>query len=239
MIIKFVFITLFGLLMLIEESVTKDADWMFQSESQWDSQWKKGNWNYMDKVPVERSKLAVVAELVKLYGSNSTDYGLLDVGCGEGTIMDFLDTRKRKNYVGIDLSIEAVKAGRAKRPEGRFIHAAAHTFSPKRKGHKFSTIIFSDVLYYIDHEGTLNRYNNEILSHDGIVIISIFQKPENNQIMYENIFQSARSIFDKVDEMHLSGTTVKTAHGSGAVVAQTGFWIEVYKKKGNTGGGGA
>lgn len=191
----------------------------------------------MDVIPVERAKVAVLAELSKLYGRNGTSSsyaeagGILDVGCGEGSLLDFISRESQKAYVGIDISREAIRAARSKRPQGRFVHALAHSFQPRRAGAKFNLVIFSDVLYYIDHESTLLRYNDELLTSDGVVIISIFQKPETDKVLYENIFESARNIFDKVDEMHLSGTTQKTAHGSDMVTAKTGFRIEVFKKK--------
>ncbi len=238
----------------LQAQAKKDPSWMFQSERKWDEQWSRGNWDYMDVVPVERAKHAVVSELMSIYSSNSTtstssssssssSTSTLDVGCGEGTLYGFLEPERKKGYVGIDLSREAIQAARRKRgggqgqgqgqgqSEGRFVHAAAHTFTPKRRQHKFETVIFSDVLYYVDHESVLRRYNNELLSDQGIVIISIFQKPDSPKIMYENIFSAARLIFDKVDEMHLSGTTRKTAHSTVETVAPTGFWIEAYRKK--------
>ena len=128
----------------------------------------------------------------------------LDVGCGEGTLYDFLSSEHQRQYVGIDLSREAIMAAGRKRKEGRF-SPAAHSFTPKRRLHRFETIVFSDVLYYIDHESALRRYNEEILADEGIVIISIFQKPDTNLILYENIFTAARNMFEKVDEMHLAG----------------------------------
>ena len=194
----------------------------------------------MDLVPVERAKVAVLAEMTKIYDNNNlTTSGvadsegkyILDVGCGEGSMLDFLSREDRRVYVGIDISREAIRAARAKRPQGRFVHALAHSYVPRRSGTKFRLIIFSDVLYYIDHESTLQRYNDELLASNGLVIISIFQKPDTNGVLYENIFLSARSIFDKIDEMHLSGTTQKTAHGNDVVTAKTGFRIEVFRKK--------
>ena len=233
--------TLVCLLSLLSVSTAKNPEWLFQSEDKWDQQWKRGNWAYMDQVPVERAKVAVLAELAQLYGhTNFTTQGainggegggILDVGCGEGSMLDFLSREDRKAYVGIDISREAIHAARTKRPQGRFLHAMAHSFVPRRPGAKFRLIIFSDVLYYIDHESTLQRYNDELLTDDGLVIISIFQKPETDKVLYENIFESARKIFDKQDEMHLSGTTQKTAHGSDVVTAKTGFRIEVFRKK--------
>ena len=213
----------------------KDSSWMFQSEKKWDEQWSKGSWNYMDIVPVERAKHAVVGELMAIYSGNVSADGqiisTLDVGCGEGTLYGFLGPERQRQYVGIDLSREAISAARRKHEKGRFIHAPAHSFTPKRRRYRFETIVFSDVLYYIDHESTLRRYDEHLLADNGVVIISIFQKPDTNQVLYENIFSAARSIFDKVDEMNLAGTTRKTAHAASETVAKTGFRIEVFRKR--------
>ena len=45
-------------------------------------------------------------------GSNSS---VLDVGCGEGAISDFLSPVQNSRYVGVDLSKEAVQVAKNKR----------------------------------------------------------------------------------------------------------------------------
>lgn len=203
---------------------------MFQSEKKWDDQWSKGQWAYMDKVPIERCKIALIGELSKMYSSfnSSAKPYVLDIGCGEGSLADFLREDQKRFYTGIDVSKQAVLSARQKRPDLRFIHAPAHKFVPRRLNARFSLITMADMLYYVDYKMVLNKYR-DLLMDDGIMIISMFQKKD--KVIYENIWQYAREILDKVDEMELLGTTKKKAHGAREVVDTTVFHIEVYRKK--------
>ena len=202
--------------------------WMFQSEKKWDAQWRAGQWSYMDKVAVERSKIAVMGVMGQLY-SNATG-SVLDVGCGEGSLADFLTSEQQAQYVGVDLSKEAVLSGRRKRPKLRFVHSAAHHFKPRREGMRFDLIVFADMLYYVEYEKVMNQFD-AYLNPNGIVIISIFHHSE--ELMYKNIFDAAGKIFDKVDEIEVAGTTKKQAHGAEVVVTKVAFHIETYRKKTN------
>ena len=203
--------------------------WMFQSEKKWDAQWRAGQWSYMDKVAVERSKIAVMGVMGQLYSNASGS--VLDVGCGEGSLADFLSEQQRAQYVGVDLSKEAVLSGRRKRPHLRFVHAAAHHFRPRKEGRTtFDLVVFADMLYYVEYENVLRQYD-EFLNPNGIVIISIFHHSE--QLMYKNIFDCAAKIFEKVDEVEVAGTTKKQAHGAEVVVTKVAFHIETYRKRAN------
>jgi len=199
-----------------------ENQWMFQSESKWDKEWKSGAWDYMEKIAVERSRIAVVGGVfVQMYSHSNAS--VLDVGCGEGSIADFLNEHQRHKYVGIDLSKEAIHAAKkARGPPLKFVHAAAHLFQPQ---HKFDVVIFSDVLYYVEHEKVLRQYE-QILNPNGIVIISIFHQTE--KLMYEHIFNFARQIFDYVDEIDVAGFTRKQSEST---KEKTAFHIEVYRLK--------
>lgn len=194
---------------------------MFQSEAKWDREWKSGEWNYMEKVAVERSKNSIIGSvLVQMYSYPNAS--VLDIGCGEGPISDFLTDAQKARYVGVDLSQIAIQNARKLRPPPiKFVHAAAHRFHPQ---HTFDVIIFSDVLYYVEHEKVLQQYNG-YLNPNGILIISIFHQSKQ---LYEHIFNFARSIFDKIDFMDISGQTKK---GLSDKVELTSFHIEVYRKK--------
>jgi len=208
--------------------------WMFQSEEKWDSQWRAGQWAYMDTVAIERAKVSVVGVLAQIYAANmttsvSTGQGsVLDIGCGEGSLADFLSAEQQPGYVGVDLSREAILSAKRKRPNMKFVHSAAHKFHPK--GSKtFNVISFADMLYYVDHKSVLEQYNS-YLSPGGIVIISMFFQ-QKGKLLYENIWNDARKTFQKIDEMELAGSTKKQAHGKAVVETATAFHIEVYRKR--------
>jgi 2-polyprenyl-3-methyl-5-hydroxy-6-metoxy-1,4-benzoquinol methylase len=163
------------------------GDWMFQSEQKWDQQWKSGAWDYMDKVAVERSKIAIIGGVFAHIYTNS-NASVLDMGCGEGAMSDFLSEGQKQRYLGVDLSKEAIVNARLKRPKLKFLHSGVYQFVPH---HQFDIIVFSDVLYYVEHEKILQQYS-KYLTPTGIIILSIFHTTE--KIMYENIFNSARNI---------------------------------------------
>jgi len=188
----------------------------------------------MDTVAIERAKVSVVGVLAQIYAANSTatsaaaQGSVLDIGCGEGSLADFLSTDQQAGYVGVDLSREAILSAKRKRPTMKFVHSAAHKFHPK--GHKtFKVISFADMLYYVDHKSVLEQYSG-YLAPEGIVIISMFFQ-EKGKLLYQNIWNDARAMFDKIDEMELSGSTKKQAHGKAVVETATAFHIEVYRKR--------
>lgn len=203
-------------------SVLCEDQWLFQSESKWDKEWKSGAWTYMETVAVERSRIAVVGGvMIPMYANPNAS--VLDIGCGEGSISDFLKDDQKSRYVGVDISKEAILAAkRARGPPMRFVHATAHLFKPM---HKFDVVVFSDVLYYVEHEKVLKQYEG-YLNPNGIVIISIFH--QTDKLMYPHIFEYAAKVFDKLDEMDVSGYTRKHKDGP---VEKTAFHVEVYRKK--------
>jgi SAM-dependent methyltransferase len=203
-------------------SSAADGQWLFQSESKWDKEWKSGSWDYLETVACERSRIAVIGGvLVPMY--SHANASVLDIGCGEGPIADFLTADQRSKYVGVDISKEAIHSAKRKRgPPLKFVHATAHEFTPQ---HKFDVVIFSDVLYYVEYEKVLKQYEGYLLPR-GIIIISIFHQSE--KLMYENIFKFARSSFEFLDEMEVSGFTKKN---KGLNLEKTAFHIEVYRRK--------
>lgn len=227
---QFIGAVLLGLALLSICVKIQAADkWMFQSESKWDKEWRSGAWNYMDKIAVERSRIAVIGGVfVPMHGSANAS--VLDIGCGEGAISDFLPLHQQSKYVGLDLSKEAILAAKkARGPPRKFVHANLYDFSP-RNGQKFDVIVFSDVLYYVEYEKALRQYA-EYLNPNGIFIISIFHQTE--KLMYENIWSYARTTYKLLDEMDISGNTVKGAiHGkAGGAKEKTAFHIEVFRGK--------
>lgn len=71
------------------------------SKEKWESEYSKGQWNYLDQETVERSRTAIVA-VFTLYKRG--DGIILDVGCGEGVLYDYLPESSRSNYIGVDIS---------------------------------------------------------------------------------------------------------------------------------------
>ncbi len=216
-----VILLLLVLFLFLDDSIS-EKQWMSIPESKWDNEWKSGLWKYMDTVAIERGKVAVIGGvLIPTYASSNAS--VLDVGCGEGAISDFLHPSQKAKYVGVDLSSEAIKSAKKLRGQPmKFVHSAAHEFHPK---HQFDVVIFSDMLYYVEHEKVIKQYY-DYLTPNGVMIISIFYM-QDNKLLYENIWNFARGLMKKVDEMDMSGYTKK---GKSDKLVKTAFHLEVYKK---------
>lgn len=204
------------------ESPKQKKNWMFQSENKWDREWKNGMWEFLETIPIERARISVIGSVL-IPGYTPVNASVLDVGCGEGAIADFLNPERKARFVGMDLSVEAINLAIKKRgPPMTFIHAAAHAYVPDRL---FDAIVFSEVLYYVNHAKILMQYE-QALAPKGIFIISIFHQP--NLAKYDNIFMFARERYELVDEMFVEGYTKKSRNGGRE---KTSFRVEVYRIK--------
>lgn len=190
--------------------------------SRWDKEWSSGAWDYLENIATERARIAVIGGVfVDMYAPKNAS--VLDIGCGEGAISDFLSPSQKAHFVGIDFSKEAIRLAKSKRKHPmKFVHVGAADFEPS---HKFDVIIFSEVLYYVDHEKIIDKYIS-LLNPNGIIIISIFH--QKDAILYENIFKYGRQVMDLIDEMEMSGFIRKKRD---ATLEKTAFHMEVYRKK--------
>ena len=136
------------------------------SERYWDQTYSIGGWDYLNGV----AAVFEVRHYIELRTVLCKHGAILDVGCGEGILVRHLDPHVRANYVGIDFSHTALE--KANRLSGvTFTRSSAEQFdSPEQ----FHAIIFNEVLYLIcEPIHHLQRYLT-MLSHDGIVILSMF-----------------------------------------------------------------
>lgn len=178
----------------------------------------------MERNGVERSRNAVIGGvLCHLYGSKNAS--ILDVGCGEGPISDFILQSQKPRYVGMDISKEAIRIAKSKRgPPLRFVHAEAHAFKPNSK---FDIIIFSEVLYYVDHVKVIDQYDL-YLNPGGVMIISVYHLQETLAPEHQKIFDYAKFKYLAIDEINVSGFMQKKVNGK---KEKTALHIEVFKQK--------
>lgn len=129
-----------------------------------DDSFERGYGELMER-ECEQARYQAIGQIVSALPSHSS---LLDVGCGIGTVADYLPTL---DYTGIDASEEALRIARGKRL-GTFICADAESF---RIDKKFDVILFNEVLYYLTAPlDQLIRYK-EFLSDGGSIIVSTWQ----------------------------------------------------------------
>lgn len=136
----------------------------------WEAQYRRGDWDFMRRLD-ERARYSVVASYLRDVAPAGA---VLDVGCGEGLLLDELAPRGYARYLGIDLS-EAALARAAPRADERtaFLAADAEAWEPP-PGRSWDAIVMSECVYYFaDPLGTVARYER-CLAPGGLLVVSMF-----------------------------------------------------------------
>ena len=135
----------------------------FSINAQWDDRFERGYGELMER-DCERVRYQAIGQIVAALPVRSS---LLDVGCGVGTVADYLPAL---DYTGIDVSQKALAIARNRHP-GAFICSDAESFCIDKQ---FDVILFNETLYYLeDPLEQLARYR-EFLSDRGSMVVSIW-----------------------------------------------------------------
>jgi len=163
------------------------------SKNKWEKEFSAGQWDYLDSTPAERARSAIIGMLCQHYYIKGK---ILDVGCGLGTTVDFLNTDQRRKYLGLDISEEAVKKARKKNTA--FL---ASDFDNFKSTKKFDVIIFNEVLYYMDENSAFEQALN-ILTEHGIILVSLYQM--KNKRYDQKIWKASRKFFQTIEAIEVS-----------------------------------
>ena len=193
------------------------------SSANWEKEFSGGNWDYLGKIPVERARNSVICGVFALQHAPSGK--ILDVGCGEGVLSDYLNEEQKKHYMGIDLSHEAIKIAKKKRETLSFMQADASAFVPT-PGQTYDIIVFNEMLYYMNHKEILEKYSTPAyLSAGGIIVISVWFSKKFD-VLKTSIFRDASNMLRSVDFVEVSGLT-----GTGNSKRLVHFHIEAFTLK--------
>ncbi|MFL6721664.1 MAG: class I SAM-dependent methyltransferase [Sphingomonas sp.] len=152
----------------------------------WDRMFAEGEWDYLDSLG-EAARYALIAGYIH---RRPPPISVLDVGCGAGILLRYLD-HSRVRYSGIDLSSAAIEQARARFPGAEFNALDVSDYAPP--GEAFGVVVFNEVLPHIDDPlGELARYL-EYLRPNGIVVISTYQNPNprSNAAMFSQLLDAA------------------------------------------------
>ena len=163
------------------------------SKNKWEKEFSAGQWDYLDSTPAERARSAVIGMLCQYYFPKGK---ILDVGCGLGTTVDFLNIDQRQKYLGLDISEEAIKKAGKKKTD--FLVSDFNNFKSSKK---FDVIIFNEVLYYMDENSAFEQALN-ILTRNGIILISLYQM--KNKRYDQKIWKASRKFFKTTEAIEVS-----------------------------------
>ncbi|MFY9822260.1 MAG: class I SAM-dependent methyltransferase [Thermoanaerobaculia bacterium] len=135
----------------------------------WEEQYRRGHWELMRGLDEVARYSVIAGYLHRLKPGGS----VLDVGSGEGLLLDHLAPYGTSRYHGIDLS-EAAIAQAAPRANERatFAAADAETYVPQGR---FDAVVFNECVYYFnDPVASVRRYE-PYLAEGGCFVVSTFR----------------------------------------------------------------
>jgi 2-polyprenyl-3-methyl-5-hydroxy-6-metoxy-1,4-benzoquinol methylase len=126
-----------------------------------------GDWQGLASYEDQRPRYQAIARIIREFHPEGS---VLDVGCGEGILANYLSPAVR--YTGIEPSAKALAAVSASKITCH--HTTAEEFQSGEE--RWDIIIFNEMLYYSsDPEALLMKFAN-LLWPNGIIINSIYQK---------------------------------------------------------------
>ena len=210
--------------------LTKKEVWIKMTpealKKQWDEEYKRGQWDVLDFNAAERSRSAIIAgTFFQVYKKNGT---FLDVGCGEGVMFDYLRPEQQPSYLGVDISREGIEIGMKKRPTASFIVSRAEDFNIGA-AKKFDFIVFSEMIYYCDHNKVFEQYAKYLNPGGYIALCTWFREGHASAQMGPSVFDDAMKNFKLVDEMRVSGFTYCAGCPNGNTRAQVHYRIGLFQ----------
>jgi len=170
------------------------------SKEGWEAQYRDGGWEFMRALD-ELARYAVIAAFAQHLAPAGA---LLDVGCGEGLLVDHLRPRGYRRYLGVDLAEAAIAAASPRRDERTDFEAAdAETFASDER---FDVIVFNESVYYFHQPlATLRRYER-MLAPGGAFVVSMFRSRRSEAIARQ--LESAYTLREETSVSNRKGTWV-------------------------------
>ena len=150
----------------------------------WECQYRVGHWDIFESSD-ELPRYALIAAYVR---NHPVPPAVLDVGCGYGRLLAELEGFPLREYVGIDLSAEAINKARARERDRERDKVAFEVadFTEWRPPSRFDIVVFNETLYYASRPvQVLSRYFDALEEH-GLVIVSMFRH-RNTMIIWKDI----------------------------------------------------
>lgn len=145
----------------------------WKRKHRWNRQYKSGRWEKL-KSTRESGRYKTIVTFSELYGNKNPD--ILDLGSGEGVLLDYYNTDSISSFHGIDFSSVSIeKANSSNRAKATFSCEDLHDYKPTSN---YDIIVFNEAFYYI-HESKKQDVLDTIKKHlkpNGIIIVSIFRE---------------------------------------------------------------
>ncbi|MEI7508279.1 MAG: methyltransferase domain-containing protein [Flavobacterium sp.] len=168
----------------------------FKKKISWNYKYSIGKWNFMGK---EQLRYNAIVDLIK--SCEIQNLKILDLGCGYGSLSNYLKNTEYEFCLGIDLSSNAIsKAKKENYKNAKFLVADIHQFKTEEK---FDVIIFNEVLYYLDNQMEIVKKYSNYLNNEGYFIFSFYLVKEdlilelnnNYKLIKTEVVKQAENVF--------------------------------------------
>lgn len=167
------------------------------SNERWESDYGDGSLDYFGDLS-ERSRFSVIVGYLDYLGSVGR---VLDAGCGNGFLFERAKHLPFDEWLGADLSVAAVEAA-TERSAGdsraRFIAEDMLAPNATWTQHRYSCVIFMDVLYMSDDPERLLDLALDALEPGGKILVSSWCHTGENRLW--NMIESR---FKSIDHVHV------------------------------------
>jgi len=146
------------------------------SKGVWEQQYSNGTWNYLFSEDEAGHYFSICSQIKK----NTEAYSILDIGCGNGVLYDYLHKNLADSllYSGIDISENAVEVAKTRFPSSEFNKV---DYEYAVVSGRFDVVVFNETLYYfIKPMKTLAKAFRENLKNDGVLVISMCEDAKHN-----------------------------------------------------------
>lgn len=148
------------------------------SRQAWEEQYRRDGWEFLRRLD-ESPRYSLIAGYLRHLRPGGS---ILDVGCGEGLLCDWVRPHGYSRYTGIDLASEAVERAAARTDDRTsFLAADAQDYTPPES---YDAIVFNECLYYFDDPLVVfERYRRSIAAPGGVLIVSLFRSPRTAALL--------------------------------------------------------
>jgi 2-polyprenyl-3-methyl-5-hydroxy-6-metoxy-1,4-benzoquinol methylase len=150
----------------------------------WDSEYASGFGDQL-RLPEAVEHTFTLVDFMTSAKKNTT---ILDVCCGEGLLLDCLESAGYQKYLGFDFSTVALdNASKRANAKASFARGIAETFVPN--GH-FDCIVFNECLYCLAEPIRVMHRYERYLAADGVMLVSLFTKTKRVKRLAAEISRS-------------------------------------------------
>lgn len=145
-----------------------------------EQQFKDGFWHFLDSTDEMANYMVAVGYVQHLAKALRHAPRLLDIGCGHGNLAELLCGYPLMDYLGLDVSAEAIRQANSRRlKNAKFEVADVETWLPNEK---FDFILSTgSICYFKDPSAFLRQYSSA-LNEGGAFIISLWSYGHNSAI---------------------------------------------------------